>query len=94
MLLLANNVLRFTAVKFIRLASIYTGMFPVGDTSCRTFIAVCVCVCICVCVCVCVCVRVCVCACVRACVRACARACVRVLVRVCVRRHIAKLRQE
>ena len=23
----------------------YTGMFPVGDTSCRTLIAVCVCVC-------------------------------------------------
>ena len=26
----------------------YTGMFPVGDTSCRTLIAVCVCVCVCV----------------------------------------------
>ena len=28
----------------------YTGMFPVGDTSCRTLIDVCVCVCVCVCV--------------------------------------------
>ena len=27
----------------------YTGMFPVGDTSCRTLIDVCVCVCVCVC---------------------------------------------
>ena len=27
-----------------------TGMFPVGDTSCRTLIDVCVCVCVCVCV--------------------------------------------
>ena len=26
-----------------------TGMFPVGDTSCRTLIDVCVCVCVCVC---------------------------------------------
>ena len=26
----------------------YTGMFPVGDTSCRTLIDVCVCVCVCV----------------------------------------------
>ena len=25
---------------------VYTGMFPVGDTSCRTLIAVCVCVCL------------------------------------------------
>ena len=31
----------------------FTGMFPVGDTSCRTLIAVCVSVCVCVCVCVC-----------------------------------------
>ena len=30
----------------------YTGMFPVGDTSCRTLIDVCVCVCVCVYVCV------------------------------------------
>ena len=30
----------------------YTGMFPVGDTSCRTLIDVCVGVCVCVCVCV------------------------------------------
>ena len=29
----------------------YTGMFPVGDTSCRTLIDVCVCVCVCVSVC-------------------------------------------
>ena len=29
---------------------IYTGMFPVGDTSSGTLIAVCVCVCVCVCV--------------------------------------------
>ena len=29
--------------------SFYTGMFPVGDTSCRT-LKVCVCVCVCVCV--------------------------------------------
>ena len=42
----------------------YTGMFLVGDTSCRTLIAVCVCVCVRVCVCVCVCVYVCVCVCV------------------------------
>ena len=28
----------------------YTGMFPVGDTSSGTLIAVCVCVCVCVCV--------------------------------------------
>ena len=28
--------------------SYYTGMFPVGDTSCRTLIDVCVCVCVCV----------------------------------------------
>ena len=27
----------------------YTGMFPVGDTSSGTLIAVCVCVCVCVC---------------------------------------------
>ena len=27
----------------------YTGMFPVGDTSCRTLIDVCVCVCVSVC---------------------------------------------
>ena len=27
----------------------YTGMFPVGDTSCRTLIAVCLCVCVSVC---------------------------------------------
>ena len=26
----------------------FTGMFPVGDTSCRTLIDVCVCVCVCV----------------------------------------------
>ena len=31
-------------------------MFPVGDTSSGTLIAVCVCVCVCACVCVCVCV--------------------------------------
>ena len=36
----------------------YTGMFLVGDTSCRTLIDVCVCVCVCGCVCVCVCVCV------------------------------------
>ena len=30
--------------------SLYTGMFPVGDTSSGTLIAVCVCVCVCVCV--------------------------------------------
>ena len=53
---------------------IYTGMFPVGDTSCRTLIAECVCVCVRVCVCACV--RVCVCACVRVCVCACVRVCV------------------
>ena len=29
----------------------FTGMFPVGDTSCRTLIDVCVCVCVCVSVC-------------------------------------------
>ena len=29
-----------------------TGMFPVGDTSSGTLIAVCVCVCVCVCQCV------------------------------------------
>ena len=38
----------------------YTAMFPVGDTSCRTLIAVSACVCVCVCVCVCLCVCVCV----------------------------------
>ena len=42
-----------------------TGMFPVGDTSCRTLFAVCVCVCVCA----------------RACVRPRARACVRARVR-------------
>ena len=26
---------------------LFTGMFPVGDTSCRTLIDVCVCVCVC-----------------------------------------------
>ena len=42
----------------------YTGMFPVGDTSCRTLIAVCVCVRVCVCaVCACARVRACVCVC-------------------------------
>ena len=34
-----------------RKAKVYTGMFPVGDTSCRTLIDVCVCVCVCVSVC-------------------------------------------
>ena len=43
----------------------YTVMFPVGNTSCRTLIVVCVRVCVRVCVCV------------RACARACVRACVR-----------------
>ena len=49
----------------------YTGMFPVGDTTCKTLIAVCVCVCARVRVCACACVRVCACARVRVC--ACAR---------------------
>ena len=35
----------------------YTGMFSVGDTSCRTLIAVCVSVCLSVCVSVCLSVR-------------------------------------
>ena len=34
---------------FISYIVYYTGMFPVGDTSCRTLIDVCVCVCVCVC---------------------------------------------
>ena len=64
--------------KDVRYTIIYgTGMFPVGDTSCRTLIAVRVCDCDCVCVCVRV--RACVRACVRAGVRACVRACVYVL---------------
>ena len=33
----------------------FTGMFPVGDTSCRTLIAVCVCLSVCLSVCVSVC---------------------------------------
>ena len=37
-------------ILMILIHNIYTGMFPVGDTSCRTLIA---------CMCVCVCVRVC-----------------------------------
>ena len=32
---------------------IYTGMFPVGNTSCRTLMPVCLSVCLSVCVCVC-----------------------------------------
>ena len=31
----------------VALINNYTGMFPVGDTSCRTLIAVCVCACVC-----------------------------------------------
>ena len=40
--------LQFDNLMIIRI--IYTGMFPVGDTSSGTLIAVCVCVCVCVCV--------------------------------------------
>ena len=77
----------------------YTGMFPVGDTSSGTLIAVCVRVCVCVCVCalrvrVRMRVRACARAGGRACVRAGGRAGVRACMCVCVRRHIAMLRQE
>ena len=41
----------FLTVTMIRNKVIYTGMFPVGDTRCRTLIDVCVCVCVCLCVC-------------------------------------------
>ena len=40
---------RLSSVKSVSL-TVYTGMFPVGDTSSGTLIAVCVCVCVCVCV--------------------------------------------
>ena len=36
------------ARQMIIIIQFYTGMFPVGDTSCRTLIAVCVCVSVCV----------------------------------------------
>ena len=38
---------RNTSANIIQVLANYTGMFPVGDTSCRTLIAVCACVCVC-----------------------------------------------
>ena len=61
---------------------LFTGMFPVGDSSCRTLIAVCLCLCVCVSVCLCVCVSVCLCLCV--CVSVCLCVCVSVCLCVCV----------
>ena len=43
-----NNTKFYNASWIIQYLFSYTGMFPVGDTSCRTLIDVCVCVCVCV----------------------------------------------
>ena len=51
LLLVQETEPQFLTLLAVSLLINYTGMFPVGDTSCRTLIDVCVCVCVCVSVC-------------------------------------------